>query len=376
MGRIVFILLLILAANIIYAQPLAANKYVDLPPSHFEPIPNTLKNMSVLIIDTPSAGEFGIMTESGLCAGASAYKSQDKVGIAVWEDDPRTIEIDGAVEGEPLQILFADPGGSEKVLEYEILEGEDTFEADAFLVVKCLDYLSSNSKKTQKTTKSKPARSSTKATPDLGSTGQTGSNFKYFKPLPRTDKNMSVLLLDTPLSGEFAIFTESGLCPAVSACQNQDKVGLALWGDSEKTPKVDGAKNGEPFQIFFAGEDGIEYDLDYEIVQGKDVYEPDEFVVLRMLNSKFIKSPFVNLPYYPFPLNSTSSIDINLEKAGNIKLILFDLNGKKISELVSVQKTAGKHKFSPDFSNIVSGEYLLQFRMENRISKRRILLAK
>ena len=376
MGKIVIALLLLLAANLVYGQPLASSNYVELTPTHFKPIPHTDKNMSVLILDTPLDGELGVITDSGICAGASAYRGQDRIGIAVWEDSPKTPDIDGAVEGEQLYLHYADKNGVAKILNYDIVEGYDTFKADELLVIRCVDSKSTKTKKATRPAAQKPAPTPSKPSPENSAAIDNEPAAKHFKLLPRTDKNMSVLIVDTPPNGEFGLFTESGLCPAVTAYENQDKIGLALWGDSDKTSKVDGAIQGEPFQICYADEDGPIYNSEYEIVQGKDIYEADEFLVVRWLDTKFSDPRYGIIKPGANSIEKVNNITISLKNPSQIELSLHQLSGKKVTLIAAGPRAAGNHQFEIDPSKVSSGTYILKLRVGNKVTKREMVYGK
>lgn len=88
------------------------------------PIP-TGSNMSLLILESDVSCEgkmeIGVFTVDGLCVGAGVFNGNTPCGMAVWEDDPTTDEIDGAVEGERLEMRMADQNG-EHIVGYDLLE--------------------------------------------------------------------------------------------------------------------------------------------------------------------------------------------------------------------------------------------------------------
>lgn len=60
---------------------------------------------------------------------------------------------------------------------------------------------------------------------------------------------------------------------------------------------------------------------------------------------------------YPNPFNPTTKITYRLPKTSNVKLQIFDLNGRLVKTLVDEQKGAGKYEISWDSKNISSGIY-------------------
>ena len=89
-------------------EGLASANFEDLTLSHFIPVNTTDKNMSIIITGLQDEGEVGAFTSSGICVGATAFRNQDQVGLAVWGDDESTDEIDGLAEGESFGLKYLD----------------------------------------------------------------------------------------------------------------------------------------------------------------------------------------------------------------------------------------------------------------------------
>jgi hypothetical protein len=105
---------------------------------HFQAVAPTVENMS-LLIDIPSSTiplrEFAVLTADGQLVGSSVNQGEGAVGIAVWGDDPATEAIEGAINGEPLQLIGWN-GNSEQMLEPIILEGKLAYSTDSFAHVR------------------------------------------------------------------------------------------------------------------------------------------------------------------------------------------------------------------------------------------------
>ncbi len=153
---------------------------------------------------------------------------------------------------------------------------------------------------------------------------------------------------------------------------DQTKVGIAVWGDSPKTTEIDGAIEGERFNVFYADKNGRRYDIDYEIIEGTDIYKPDELLVIQWRDSKFADPKYGIMPN----VGSTPGVTINLKEAAQINLVLCDLKGKKIADVTSGQQTAGAHTFKLDASAAPKGDHLQILRTGNKISIRKMTFAK
>jgi hypothetical protein len=79
---------------------------------------------------------------------------------------------------------------------------------------------------------------------------------------------------------------------------------------------------------------------------------------------------------YPNPFNPTTTISYELKNSGFVSLILYDILGNKISELVSDEKSAGKHSFLFDASSLVSGVYTYVLNIGDRYHSKKLMLIK
>jgi len=80
--------------------------------------------------------EIGIYT-SGKLVGSGVLQN-GVCGIAVWGDDPSTEEIDGAVEGDGMEIRLLTDSGLQAA-GYEVLAGEAVYRTDGLLVIRLTD---------------------------------------------------------------------------------------------------------------------------------------------------------------------------------------------------------------------------------------------
>ena len=104
----------------------------ELPPVHFVAPAPTGNSMSLLLDGGADfeGCEVAAITPSGEIVGAVLLSGHSPWGMAVWGDDPTTIERDGAIDGEALKIVGF---GNEKTLEIQSSwQGNSTFESDGF----------------------------------------------------------------------------------------------------------------------------------------------------------------------------------------------------------------------------------------------------
>ena len=79
---------------------------------------------------------------------------------------------------------------------------------------------------------------------------------------------------------------------------------------------------------------------------------------------------------YPNPFNSKTSIRYHVPEKSIVKLIVFDISGRKISTLVNSVKDAGSHTFIYETSTLASGVYFYQIRNIDKIVTKKFILLK
>jgi len=85
---------------------------------------------------------------------------------------------------------------------------------------------------------------------------------------------------------------------------------------------------------------------------------------------------FVLNQNYPNPFNPTTTISYEIQNAGYVSLILYDILGNKISELISSEKPAGNHSFVFDAGSLVSGVYTYVLNFDGRYESKKLMLIK
>lgn len=79
---------------------------------------------------------------------------------------------------------------------------------------------------------------------------------------------------------------------------------------------------------------------------------------------------------YPNPFNPRTSIDFELPRDSDVDLSIFDIRGRKICDLLSGRRLAGRYKIIWDASGLSSGIYVYQLKAGNYIKTRKMLLMK
>lgn len=79
---------------------------------------------------------------------------------------------------------------------------------------------------------------------------------------------------------------------------------------------------------------------------------------------------------YPNPFNPTTNIPIHLSGSGNVKLIVFDVLGRKVATLIDGMMRAGNHQVNFNATKLASGIYFYRLKMGNKVMVRKMLLIK
>ena len=79
---------------------------------------------------------------------------------------------------------------------------------------------------------------------------------------------------------------------------------------------------------------------------------------------------------YPNPFNPTTNINFNVPKSGNVKMIVYDINGREVSTLVNQVMTPGSYKVDFDGSNLSSGIYYYTMTSGEFVETKKMMLVK
>jgi hypothetical protein len=79
---------------------------------------------------------------------------------------------------------------------------------------------------------------------------------------------------------------------------------------------------------------------------------------------------------YPNPFNPTTNIEFSLPKNSNVKLVVFDILGRVVAELVNGELNAGYHKVEFNAANLASGIYFYSIKAGDFASVKKLMLLK
>ena len=81
-------------------------------------------------------------------------------------------------------------------------------------------------------------------------------------------------------------------------------------------------------------------------------------------------------PAFPNPFNPTTTIKYDLPRTSFVEMHVFDILGKKVINLISSPKPAGRYKYVFDGNNLASGLYFVQMQAGEFQELQKILLIK
>jgi len=103
--------------------------------------------------------------------------------------------------------------------------------------------------------------------------------------------------------------------------------------------------------------------------------EYDSIELVRIQSDEIVSEHRL-MPNYPNPFNPTTTLHYYLSENANVSLEVFDMLGRKVSELYSGPQLSGEYKIQFDASNLASGVYIVRFRAGSHVDIRRISLIK
>ncbi|MBT8391448.1 MAG: T9SS type A sorting domain-containing protein, partial [Ignavibacteria bacterium] len=79
---------------------------------------------------------------------------------------------------------------------------------------------------------------------------------------------------------------------------------------------------------------------------------------------------------YPNPFNPATKIRYTLPEAGNVKLVVYNLLGEQVEELVNEFKEAGVHTINFNAENLNSGVYIYKIELNGFTDAKKMQLVK
>ena len=191
---------------------------------------------------------------------------------------------------------------------------------------------------------------------------------------PVTGRNMSLLVnTEVDVDAEVAVFAGDAL---VGSGVLQDcRCGIAIWGDDPTTDEMDGALDGQALTLKLMV-NGKLTDVDCEILSGEFIYNTNALAVVEIDMDSIIPIEFGITSAYPNPFNSLIRLGYSLPEASDIRLAVYDITGRLVTELVSGRVQAGIHMIIFDGVDLSSGVYIVRLSTVGQMSQAKVILLK
>lgn len=130
------------------------------------------------------------------------------------------------------------------------------------------------------------------------------------------------------------------------------------------------AKSGESFSILSDSENPP----NSGVITGSVGWSDDAVTEVKKIDS--VPVEFSLKQNYPNPFNPSTTIEYSINKNSIVKLKIYDVLGKEISELVNEKQSPGNYRYSFNAAQLVSGTYFIQLQSGSNIEIRKMTLLK
>lgn len=89
-----------------------------------------------------------------------------------------------------------------------------------------------------------------------------------------------------------------------------------------------------------------------------------------------IPSDYMLYQNFPNPFNPTTSVKFSVPKSGMVKLMIYDMSGKMVQELVNQQLNAGSYSILVNAANLSSGTYFCKIEADGFTDTKKLMLVK
>ncbi len=120
------------------------------------------------------------------------------------------------------------------------------------------------------------------------------------------------------------------------------------------------------------------------LVKGKNDYHNRLNQIMRKhfgsgnteTEKEIIPTEYTLYQNYPNPFNPITTIKYDLPNTGEISVIIYDILGRKVKELVNTKQLAGRYEVKWDALRVASGVYLYQLRTNDYVNTKKMILLK
>ncbi len=183
------------------------------------------------------------------------------------------------------------------------------------------------------------------------------------------------------LVGQTASYYYS-IVPEISSMENSGTITIQNTLNSDnKTIEYDGTNEAiYEFDIPIDTENGI-YKLTYSGKTDNSIEIP-EAIQYFIVHDEFwdsVEEPnsiITNTNVYPNPAVSNVEVQFEMKEAGDLTCEIYDLNGNKVLSIPTSGYAAGQSNLSFDVSNLVSGQYMIFLKAQDKVTAAKLVISK
>lgn len=167
---------------------------------------------------------------------------------------------------------------------------------------------------------------------------------------------------------------------------DSDALVVGNFGVTEAEAEVTFPASGEWYNFFegtsiTVGDPNMTFTLapgEFRIYTTRQFETPEEGLLTSAENASGDDLPdsFRLKQNYPNPFNPSTTIAFDVAKAGVVKLEVFDVLGRKVTELVNGRKAAGSYSVSFNADNLGSGMYIYRLQAGEKVFTQKMMLVK
>jgi hypothetical protein len=114
----------------------------------------------------------------------------------------------------------------------------------------------------------------------------------------------------------------------------------------------------------------------YPYVHNLIIFGQDYVTSITNENEPVIKKDYVLYQNYPNPFNPTTNIKFSIVNSGDVKLVVYDIQGREVQTLVNESLKPGTYEAAFDGSALNSGVYFYKLVTGNFTETKKMLLIK
>lgn len=101
-----------------------------------------------------------------------------------------------------------------------------------------------------------------------------------------------------------------------------------------------------------------------------------DYVRCKPLSTSELFQENVSMNCYPNPTQQQIYIDYRLREEAQVRIVLYDLQGRPLGEISNPPNTEGSHSVMFDFGQVISGTYLVRLLINDAVLTRKVILSK